>query len=275
MKRTTLTYGISFSLLLFFSCRSGLVTTTNKCYDAIKAGEASNSAGNYSAALDQFNNVLKTCDAYDAKEKAYAGKATALNGLKQYNDALAAANEGLKISSTGVDNMFQKASAELGLGMQAEAKADFAKIIDMTAKNRNVKERATIYGKIAELDLRENMYSDAMNNAETAISLDSTNPDFYVLKGDVYAAQKDYTNALAAYDQAATVGGNTTKSWQAKIEAETKMYQNKYNTGTDAATLGKKMSASEKQVLCGDITKAQQIGLKNQTIDLLQLALCK
>jgi tetratricopeptide (TPR) repeat protein len=104
---------------------------------------------------------LKTCDAYDAKEKAYAGKATALNGLKQYNDALTAANEGLKISSTGVDNMFQKASAELGLGMQAEAKADFAKIIDMTAKNKNVKERATIYGKIAELDLRENMYSDA------------------------------------------------------------------------------------------------------------------
>jgi hypothetical protein len=41
------------------------------------------------------------------------------------------------------------------------------------------------------------MYSDAMNNVETAISLDNTNPDFYILKGDVYAAQKDYTNALA------------------------------------------------------------------------------
>jgi cytochrome c-type biogenesis protein CcmH/NrfG len=69
-----------------------------------------------------------------------------------------------------------------------------------------------------------------MNNVETAISLDGTNPDFYILKGDVYAAQKDYTNALSAYDQAATIGGNTSKSWQAKIEAETKMYQKKYNT---------------------------------------------
>ena len=118
------------------------------------------------------------------------------------------------------------------------------------------------------------MYSDAMNNVETAISLDNSNPDFYILKGDIYAGQKDYTNALAAYDQAATIGGNTTKSWQAKIEAETKMYQKKYNTN-NASDLAKKMSSSEKQVLCGDITKAQQAGLKIQTIDLLQLALCK
>ena len=183
MKKTILLFCLAFLSLLFMNCRSGLVTTSNKCYDAIKAGEASNNAGNYSAALDQFNQVLQKCDAYDAKEKAYAGKATALNGLKQYNDALAAANEGLKISNTGVDNMFQKASAELGLGMQAEAKADLAKVVDMTAKNKNVKERATIFGKIAELDLRENMYSDAMNNVETAISLDNYNPDFYILKG--------------------------------------------------------------------------------------------
>ena len=46
--------------------------------------------------------------------------------MKQYKQALDAANAGLKISNTSVDNMFQRAAAELGLNMQAEAKADFA-----------------------------------------------------------------------------------------------------------------------------------------------------
>ncbi len=56
-------------MLLLMNCRSGLVTTTNACYDAVKQGTAYNEAGDYSAAAEQFNTVLKKCDAYDAKEK--------------------------------------------------------------------------------------------------------------------------------------------------------------------------------------------------------------
>ena len=84
---------------VFTACKSGLVTMTNGCYNAIAGGNASNAAGNYSQALDQFNQVLKQCNAYDAKEKANAGKAEALNGLQQYNDAIAAANAGLQANS--------------------------------------------------------------------------------------------------------------------------------------------------------------------------------
>src|SRR6186997_651983 len=126
MKKIFLFFYVIFLSLLLVNCRSGLVTMGNDCYKAIDAGKASNKSGNYSAALDQFNQVLKKCDAYDAKEKGYAGKAEALNGLMQYNDALAAANEGLKINKTSIENLFQKANAELGLKMPAEAKADFA-----------------------------------------------------------------------------------------------------------------------------------------------------
>jgi tetratricopeptide (TPR) repeat protein len=248
---------------------------TNGCYNAIQTAEASNNAGNYSTALDEYNNILTQCKAYDAKEKAYAGKATALNGLKQYNDALNAANEGLKVSSTSVDNMFQKASAELGLGMAEDAKADFSKVIDMTAKNRNTKDRATIYAKIAELDLRQKMYSDAMNNLQSAITLDNTNADFYILKGDIYLAQNDYNNALSAYNESITVGGNSQKSWTAKIEAEIKAYQQKYKTGSNANDLAKKMSASDKTSFCTDINTAKNNGVKTQGIDFIQLAICK
>lgn len=274
-KKICLFICLAFSSLLFTNCRSGLVTMTNACYNAIKEGSAYNDAGNYSDAADKFNIVLKKCDAYDAKEKGYAGLATAYNGMQQYSEALNAANAGLKISSTSVDNMFQKAAAELGLNMQAEAKADFARVIDMTTKNRNVKDRATIYAKIAELDLKQNMYSDAMNNVDAAIQTDNTNADFYILKGDVYAAQSMYSDAINAYNQAVTYGGNSAKVWQAKVEAEAKMMQKKYNTGSNTANLAAKISAADRQTLCGDITQAKNYGVNVQSIDLLQLAICK
>lgn len=248
---------------------------TNGCYNAIQSADASNKAGNYSAALEQYNKILDQCKAYDAKEKAYAGKAAALNGLKQYNDALTAANEGLKTSSTSIDNLFEKANAELGLKMNAEAKADFATIIDLTQKNRNTKDRATIYAKMAEIDLKQNMYSDAMNNMQTAITTDNTNPDFYILKGDIYSAQSDYANAMAAYDQAIQISGNSTKVWQAKVEAETKSLQKKYGTGSNAADLAGKISQADKKMLCSDIRTAKTNGVKNANIDLLQLSVCK
>src|SRR5258708_36091535 len=86
--------------LMISHCKSGLVTMSNSCYDLINSGQSQNKAGNYSAALDNFTKVLQKCDAYDAKEKAYAVKDEALNGLHQFNDALAAANAGLKINAS-------------------------------------------------------------------------------------------------------------------------------------------------------------------------------
>lgn len=246
----------------------------NDCYKAIDEGKAANKAGNYSAALDQFNQVLKKCDAYDAKEKGYAGKAEALNGLGQYSDALAAANDGLKVASTSVDNLFQKASAELGLKMETEAKASFAQIIDITQKNQNTKERATIYAKMAEIDMKQAMYTDAMNNVATAIATDNANPDFYILQGDIYGAQGDYAKALAAYDLATTNAGGAT-AWQAKVEAETRMFQKKYAVGNNAADLAGKLSTADRQALCEDISGAKSNGVKVQSIDLLQVSICK
>ena len=275
MKKASILFCVSFCSLLLVNCRSGLVTMTNGCTKTIEAGKADNQAGNYSAAVDQFDQVLKKCDAYDAKEQANAGKAEAYNGLKQYSDALAAANEGLKVNKTSVDNLFQKANAELGLKMNADAKADFSQIIDLTQKNRNTKDRATIYAKIAEIDLKQNMYSDAMNNVETAISTDNTNADFYILKGDIYTAQNDYKNASSAYDQAISYGASNTKAWNAKIEAEVNFYQQKYSTGSNAADLAGKMSAADKKALCSDISKARSNGVKNANLDLLRASICK
>lgn len=256
------------------SCKSGLVTTSNSCYNAIASAEAQNRAGNYNDALQTFNNVLSKCDAYDAKEKAYAGKAASLNGLKQYNDALTAANAGLKISQNSINNLFEKASAELGLGMNAEAKADLNKVLSLTEKNQHAAERATIYAKIAAMDSRQQMYADAMNNIGQAITLDPSNSDFLILKGDIQTASGNYSDALASYDEAIAKGRTDYTAYRAKVTTILKMNQKKYGTD-NADALAKKMTSTEKQNLCSNIRNAQDKGMKDITIDLAQAAICK
>ena len=267
-------YLFFFSVISFTACRSGLVTMTNGCYNAIESGQQANKSGEYSKALDQFNQVLDQCKAYDAKEKGYAGKAAALNGMQQYTQALEAANQGLVVKQTSIDNLFEKATAELGLKKSADAKASFATIIDLTQKNQNVKDRATIYAKIAEIDLKQNMYTDALNNVQQAISLDADNLSFYMLRGDIKTAQKDFTGAIADYDLAIAKGKDDTEAWKAKSFTYIKSYQTKYNT-TDTKALAGKLSQQDKQVLCGEIAKAKARGVKDVNVDLLELTLCK
>jgi tetratricopeptide (TPR) repeat protein len=247
---------------------------SNSCYNSINTGDASNKAGNYNDALNTFNQVLQKCDAYDAKEKGYAGKAAALNGLKQYNDALDASNKGLEINKTSIDNLFQRANAELGLNQKTDAKNDFATIIDLTKKNKNVKDVATIYAKMADIDLKQQMYSDALTNVDSAISIDPTNTAFYMLRGDINTRQNAFDDALKDYDKAIAAGKDDAVVWQAKMATSIKSYQAKYNT-SDINQLGKKMSSADKNTLCSNIQKATAKGVKDVNIDLLQVTICK
>ncbi|HEY4207455.1 MAG TPA: tetratricopeptide repeat protein [Puia sp.] len=240
MKNHLLSAGVIVLSLTAIQCKSGLVTMSNSCYDMINTGQSQNNAGNYSAALDNFSKVLSKCDAYDAKEKAYAGKAAALNGLHQYNDALTAANAGLKINGSSLDNLFERANGELGLGMRDDARADLNTILNLTAKNRNTAQRATIFARIADVETRQQLYSDALQHIGEAIDMDGTNANFY--------GQRAVTLLS--------------------------MYEKKYGT-SDAATLKKKISASDKQALCTGIQTAQSKGLRDVQVDLVQATICQ
>jgi tetratricopeptide (TPR) repeat protein len=271
---------IFFSNVLFYSvlfscCKSGLVTTSNGCYNLIKSSGDQNRAGDYNSALANFNEILKKCDAYDAKIPAYAGKSESLNGLHEYNDALASAQEGLKLDKSSVDNLFEKATAELGLGMNSEARADLQTVISLTEKNRNSTQRASIYAKIAALDSHQKQWEDAQNNVQQAISLDPKNGDLYILQGDIYSSSGNFSSALESYSRAITIQGNgSAPAWKAKVEALIKMNQAKYGT-SDANTLALKMNASEKLNLCGAIKSGIAQGMKSMNIEMTQLAVCK
>lgn len=255
-------------------CKSGLVTTSNKCYNAINSADAQNKAGDYSSALTNFNEVIKQCDAYDAKEKAYAGKAAALNGLHQYNDALAAAGEGLKINKNSLNNLFEKVNAEEALGMPDAAAADLKSINDLTSKNRNTAERANMYAKLAEVNTRQGNYSEALQNLQQAMALDPKNLDFYEQKGDIHSASGNLSEAMNDYDEAIAKGKDDAEAWKSKTALQIKILQKKYGT-QDAGQLSKKMNGTEKQSLCETIRKGQDKGMKEMSIDLLQAAVCK
>jgi len=268
-------FGIAvLCILLFVHCNSGLVTTSNSCYNLIKSSNDQNKAGDYSSALANFNEILKKCDAYDAKIPAYAGKAAALNGLHQYQDALAAAQEGLKLDKSSIYNLFEKASAEAGLGMSAEAKTDLQAVVSLTEKNRNTAERASIYAKIAALDSRQQQWSEAQSNIQSAIGLDPNNADLYILQGDIYTSSGNYSSAIESYNKAIAMQGNQARAWQAKVEAMVKMNQAKYGTN-DANALASKMNSTEKKNLCDAIQSGISQGMKNMNIDLLRVAICK
>jgi tetratricopeptide (TPR) repeat protein len=264
-----------FCFLLIPQCKSGLVTTSNSCYNLIKSAQDQNRSGDYSDALANFNEIFKKCDAYDAKISAYSGKAEALNGLRQYNDALNVAKEGLTVDKSNINILFQKASAELGLGLNTEARTDLQSVIDLTGKNKNTAQRATIYAKMAALDSRQQQWNDAQSNIRQAISLDPNNGDFYILQGDIYSSSGNFSPAIESYNKAITVlGNNSAAAWTAKVEAIVKMNQVKYGTN-DSGILAAKMNSSEKKNLCDAIKSGMAQGMKSMNIDMLQLAVCK
>ncbi len=259
---------------LYINCKSGLVTMSNNCYKTINTAQDQNRAGDYQGALTNFNGVIKKCDSYDAKEKAYAGKATALNGLQQYNDALTTAGLGLKIDKNSIDNLFARAGAEEGLGMHDAAAADLNSIVSLTSKNRNTAQRATINAKIAAVYTKQQRYAEALQNIQEAITLDATNLNFYEQKGDIHSAAGNFTEAMNDYEEAIAKGKDDAEAWKSKTALQIKIFQKKYGTD-NASQLDKKMSNAEKQTLCESIRKGQDKGMKDITIDLLQTTICK
>jgi tetratricopeptide (TPR) repeat protein len=255
-------------------CKSGLVTMSNGCYDLISQGQAQNKAGNYSAALDNFNKVLQKCDAYDAKEKAYAGKAAALNGMGQYSDAQEVATNGLNINKNSLDNLFEKVNAEMGIGNYSGARADLNAMMQLTARNQNITQRATLYAKLAEVDMRQQQFDQALQDIRQAMSLDNSNLHFLMQQGDIHVAADNYPAAIDSYTEAISRGKNDAEAWKAKTTTLIKLYQQKYKT-SDAGTLAKKINSADRQTLCNAIGSSKQAGVQDMGIDLVQVSICK
>jgi len=247
---------------------------SNACYELSKKGRDANRDGKYEDALNVFAQMkAKKCDSKDALEAIGTGNALAYNGLKQYDDGLKASESALKASrNTSAAAWFAKATSLKGLGRDDESKQSYQKVIDITQKNKNVKDRATIFAALADLMWQDN-HDSSYSYIDQAIALDSKNPNFYVQKGDMKCKEGKYDDGFANYDRAVGLGKNDQEIYAIRATARLRMMQEKYHT-TSGNDLKQKMNAIEKGQVCTDLKKALRLGLKDIQLDMFSTLVC-
>lgn len=247
-------------------------TMSNACTKMLKQAESHNTARQYDSALIVLNQFKGKCTAKDAKFKGGTAFAHAYNGLGRYSEALDAANSALKINKTWIAALFERAVAYAGLGQTKESKADYERIIALSAKNKNVSERASIYAMLGDIQYQQGQTDSAMIQVQNAIALDPK-PDYYIQMGDFYYKSKEYNQAFNWYDSARIKGKDDVEMSSIVAAQRMRMYQKKYGT-ENVNELAKKMTAAEKQTLCADIKKLKSFGRKDMKTDMANAILC-
>jgi len=246
----------------------------NDCDDAIAAANLLNDAGDYAGALSAFDAIVEECDGKSERLAIQTGRAHALNMMKRYPEALAAADAVLADDDEHLFGLFERAYANEHSGAMDAATADYERIIQLTEKNENVKERATIYAKVADLNYKSGKTAEAETYLAKALELDPANPAFVIMKGDWAVKSGDYASADAAYNQATAMGVSGVEMYQIRAEASLKMVQEKYGT-TNAQELRAQMTPQEKALVCGDLNRALALGWKNPQMDMFAALTCQ
>ena len=131
-----------------------------------------------------------------------------------------------------------------------------------------------MFAQLAQLDFQLNLLAEADTNLNKAIELDPGNPAFFIQKGDMKVKINTYDDAFAAYDKVLDMGKNDLEIYQIRTEARLKQMQQKYVT-TDIKELAGRMTKQEKKILCADMKKALDLGLRNLQLDLLSGTICE
>jgi tetratricopeptide (TPR) repeat protein len=275
MKKITL-FLITGGMLLFsHQVISQTFTMSKKCREQIDLANRMNADKHYDSALTVFTAITKQCNSKDGKEAVAVGKANSFNGKKQYSEAITAANEALAVSkNTSLNGFFERGIANEGLKNDDAATADFNKIIELTEKNQNVKDRATIYAKIADMQDRSGKMAEADSSLNKAIALDPTNSKYVIQRGDMYVRAGNYDQAFKYYDEAVDMGKTDLEMYVIRTNARMKMVQDKYGT-TVAQELRTKMTAKEKEQVCAEMKKALELGLKDMKQEMFSALVCK
>lgn len=257
------------------AAQSQTFTMSRKCRDQIAQANQMNAEKHYDSALAVFAASQKGCSTKDAKEAIWTGKARSMNGLKQYAGAAAEADQALKLTKNkSLNGYFERAVANEGMGNVEAANADFGKIIELTEKNQNQKERATIYAKIADLNYQAGKLEAGDSNMAKAMTLDPSNANFTIQQGDRFVREGQYDKAFEFYDKSVAQGRTDLDMYVIRTNARMKMVQDKYHT-SNAQELRTKMTPQEKEQVCTEMKKAIALGLKDMKQDMFVALVCK
>lgn len=266
----------STALFLYSHVLAQTFTMNKSCREQNQVGMNQLKEKKYEEALQTFSQMENSCNTKDAKEAWGVGKAEALNGQNKYEEAIQESDKVLKLTKgTSLMALFQKAIAQNGLQQPEAASSTFAQMMSLTEKNKNTKERASNYAIMAAVQSHQLNKPDSGHfYIEKAIAIQPDNPDFIVQKGDIFFEEKKYDEAFAQYDKAVQMGKADQEMYTIRSNARLKMLQDKYGT-TDVQELRGKMTATEKEQLCAELTKAISLGQRDMKQDMVASLICK
>jgi tetratricopeptide (TPR) repeat protein len=262
--------------LFSFGGNAQTFTMAKKCNELNTAANGLLKEKKYQESLDAYTEMSKSCTTKDAKEVIALGKAEALNGLGKYEEAIEASNAALKITKNkSLGGYFQKAVAESKLNRSEDARNSFAKVIELTEKNQDTKSRASNYALMSAGQWRQLGNKDSgYHYIDKAIEMDPTNSNFQIQKGDMYIEEKKYDQAFVQYDKAVEMGRTDLDMYVIRSNARINMVQQKYNT-TNTQELRSKMTPDETAMVCKELRKALDLGLKDMKQDMFAALVCK
>jgi tetratricopeptide (TPR) repeat protein len=263
-------------MVMVSGAEAQLRTMGKECRAQVAAADQMNAAGDFAAALVAFDAIVGKCKTKDAREAVQLGRAHALNRLGRHQEAMAAADAANAVwpKTPSVAGYFERAYAEEHLGNLAAAEADYNRIIELTEKNRNVAERATIYAKVADMYSRSGRAAEAEMYLDRAVELDPSNAGFTIMQGDWAVRAGDYDAAFAAYDRAVVQGRTDLEMYRIRTEARIKQMEEKYGT-TNAQELRSAMNPTDTGLVCMELTRALDKGLRDMQLDMFSALVCQ
>lgn len=150
--------------------------------------------GQFDEALDVFNKAI---DNGIKESRLFAQKANVLRLTEKYDEAINFCDQAIELNENEKDVHYYKGLCYYNKEKYKEAIECFEISIQ---RNDNIS--SSYYYKVLSL-LNSQEHKEAMRDLGNAISLRLENLDrFYELKGDVFAYQKKYTEALEEYKKA-------------------------------------------------------------------------
>lgn len=269
--------GMVIGLMVMVSGADAQLRTMGKdCRARVAAADQMNESGDFAGALASFDAIVGKCKTKDGREAIQLGRAHALNRLGRHQEAVAAADAAIAVwpKTPSVAGYFEKAYAEEQMGDLAAAEGDYNRIVELTEKNQNVAERATIYAKLADLNQRSGRTAVAEDFLARALQLDPSNTDFTIMHGDWAARAGDYDAAFDAYDRAIVLGRTDMEMYRIRTEARVKQMEEKYGT-VNAQELRAKMNPTDTGLVCMELTKALDKGLRDMKLDMFSALVCQ
>ncbi len=250
-------------------------TMGKKCREALASAQAALSSQSYQDALALYQAFAGDCKTKDAKEQAAIGMAEAYNGLGMYEEAIAQADAALKVTKDrSLSGHFQKGVALNRLGDVEGSQQELQKVMELTEGNQNSAQRASNYALMAAMyDRQMGQMDSALVYLNKAKELDPGNVKYTLQEGDMYLVHEDYKTAYAKYDEAAQLDPASMDPYVSKANAGLYQMEKKYGT-TKAQELRDKMTEAEKTAICGDLTKAMELGYRDMNKEMFKALVC-